>query len=224
MSKARIGPGARARAFIWPVRIGVFLCCLWFAGKAAAGPWARVRWVDDGDTVVLTDGRRIRYIGINAPEVAHGRQAAQPLGDAARAFNRRLVQNRKIRLEFDREKKDRYGRRLAYVFLENGVLVNAQLVAEGYAYCLPRFPNRRYRRLLLKTQRRAMGQRKGIWAYWLEVPGPFVANRHSMRFHHIGCPFARRIGKGNRRVFQNSRQAFYEGFAPCHQCIPGSTE
>jgi micrococcal nuclease len=202
-------------------RIWIFLCCLWVGGLASAGQWARVRWVDDGDTVVLTDGRRIRYIGINAPEVAHDPQAAQPFGDAARAFNRRLVLNRRVRLEFDREKKDRYKRTLAYVFVENGRLVNASLVDAGYAYCLPRLPNRRYTRVLLAAQRRAMAEKKGIWSRWLDLPGPFLANLHSMRFHRPDCPFARHIANGNQRVFRNARDVFYEGFAPCKRCIPG---
>jgi endonuclease YncB( thermonuclease family) len=47
-----------------------------------------VRWVDDGDTIVLADGRRVRYIGINAPEIAHRDQKAEPYGNTAKKFNR----------------------------------------------------------------------------------------------------------------------------------------
>jgi len=84
----------------------------------------RVRWVDDGDTIVLIDDRRVRYIGINAPEIEHGDQPADPFGYEARELNRRLVFRKKVRLEYENQKTDRHGRVLAYVFLSRGTFVN----------------------------------------------------------------------------------------------------
>nr|MBC8361511.1 thermonuclease family protein [Candidatus Desulfatibia profunda] len=77
----------------------------------------KVRWVNDGDTVVLTDGRHVRYIGINAPEIDHENQRAEPYGYQAKKYNEKLVLSKTICLQFDKEQYDQYGRLLAYVFL-----------------------------------------------------------------------------------------------------------
>ncbi len=86
-----------------------------------------VRWVVDGDTVVLADGRHVRYIGIDTPEIDHAKQQAEPLAYGARSVNRQLVEGQSVRLEYDRETTDRYGRTLAYVYRGDGVFVNAEL-------------------------------------------------------------------------------------------------
>ena len=103
-----------------------FVCLLFFLFHQAslADTWHTVRWVSDGDTVVLDNGQKVRYIGINAPEVAHDDHIAEPYGEEAKRFNASLVNRKKVRLEFDKERTDRYKRRLAYVFLKNGTFVN----------------------------------------------------------------------------------------------------
>ena len=86
----------------------------------------QVRWVADGDTIVLAAGERVRYAGINAPEVAHDGEPGQPYGDEARAFNNKLVMGRWLSFELAEESRDRYGRLLAYDFLEDGTFVNGE--------------------------------------------------------------------------------------------------
>ena len=86
------------------------------AGYSNAQTWYTVKWVNDGDTIVLTNGWRVRYIGTDAPEIDHENQKAQPYGYKARSFNKKLVLSQKIGLEFDEERHDRYGRLLAYIF------------------------------------------------------------------------------------------------------------
>ncbi|MBW2406005.1 MAG: thermonuclease family protein [Deltaproteobacteria bacterium] len=83
-----------------------------------------MKWVHDGDTIVLTDGRYVRYIGINAPEIAHDNHKAEAFGYEAKNYNKSLVRSKTVRLEFDKEKYDRHGRLLAYVFLLNGTFIN----------------------------------------------------------------------------------------------------
>jgi len=113
----------------------VLLWVLLFGVVSSATEWVSVKWVDDGDTILLTDGRRVRYIGINAPEVAHAKygQSAEPFGKKAFEANKALVYGKKVRLEFDREAKDHYGRLLAYVYLEDGRCVNFELINAGWA-------------------------------------------------------------------------------------------
>ena len=90
--------------------------------------------VIDGDTIVLSDGTVVRYIGIDAPEVAYQQNAAGCYADQARDKNKLLVQNTPLRLEYDpAQATDKYDRTLAYVWAGN-TLVNRELVAGGYAY------------------------------------------------------------------------------------------
>jgi micrococcal nuclease len=182
-----------------------------------------VKWVDDGDTILLSDGRRVRYIGINAPEVAHPEkgQAAERFGEAASKQNRRLVKGQRVRLDFDREKTDRYGRQLAYVYLEDGTFVNLKMVETGYAYVLYKKPNTRHQRTFLKTQRLAMKNRVGMWRAWQEENGEgIVGNKKSRRFHRKNCSSADTIHPKNRISLSSRWEAFWYGYAPAKQCGP----
>jgi endonuclease YncB( thermonuclease family) len=203
---------------------GCFLL-LWLqlAGIAAASEWVSVKWVDDGDTILLTDGRRVRYIGINSPEVAHPEKGldAELFGEAAKARNKSLVYGHRVRLEFDREKTDRYGRVLAYVYLEDGTFINLRMVESGYAYVLVLKPNNRFERVLLKAQRRAMKTGLGIWSDWKEEEKEsIVGNKRSRRFHRTSCPNAATIHPKNRVALSSRWEAYWLGFAPAKQCAP----
>lgn len=189
-------------------------------GAPLASSLHRVRWVDDGDTVVLADGRRVRYAGINAPEVAHENSPAERFGPEARDFNRKLVLKKKVRLEFDREKNDQYGRVLAYVFLQDGTFVNAELVKGGYAYYVFRRPNIKYDSLLLRLQREAMAKREGMWQRYPDKKGPFLGNSHSRRLHQMMCPFGKATSPKHRITFKTKYEAFWSGYSPCKRCNP----
>jgi micrococcal nuclease len=91
--------------------------------------------VVDGDTIhVRVAGRveKVRYIGVDTPEVHHPTKGEQPGGREATAQNRALVGGRPVRLELDVQERDRYGRLLADVWVGE-VMVNAELVRRGYA-------------------------------------------------------------------------------------------
>ena len=185
-----------------------------------ASSFHRVRWVDDGDTVVLADGRRVRYAGINAPEVAHENSPAERFGPEARDFNGKLVLMNKVGLEFDREKNDQYGRVLAYVFLQDGIFVNAELVKNGYAYYVFRRPNTKYDPLLLRCQREAMSKRVGMWQRFPDQKGPFLGNSRSRRFHRMMCNFGKATSTKHRIFFKDKYEAFWAGYSPCKSCNP----
>jgi len=87
-----------------------------------------VKRVNDGDTIILNDNRCIRYIGINTPEINHGEKKAEPHGYKAKLFNKSILLKKKFRLEFDQERKDQYGRWLAYVFLPDGRFINEEIL------------------------------------------------------------------------------------------------
>lgn len=122
--------------------------------------------VVDGDTihVRLDDDRveKVRYIGVNTPEVHHPKRGEEPGGREAAEVNRRLVSGRHVRLELDVQSRDRYGRLLAYVWIGDS-MVNAELVSQGYAQVMTVPPNVRYQELFLKLQRDARAAGRGLW-------------------------------------------------------------
>ncbi|WP_428354349.1 thermonuclease family protein [Methyloprofundus sp.] len=125
----------------------------------------QVKKVYDGDTVLLNDGRKIRLLGINTPEVEHSNQAAQAGGGVARQRLQQQLVNARVRLEFDQQKQDKYKRHLAHVFTEQGVHLNLQLVRLGYAATSTYPPNLKYLPELLAAQQIAETKRLGIWQY-----------------------------------------------------------
>ena len=121
--------------------------------------------VVDGDTIYVQLADRvekIRYIGVNTPEIHHPIKGEEPGGREAAAMNRRLVGGRPVRLELDVRSRDRYGRLLAYVWLGD-TMVNAELVRRGYAQVMTVPPNVRYQDLFVKLQREARDAGRGLW-------------------------------------------------------------
>lgn len=119
----------------------------------------------DGDTIHVRIGDRIekvRYIGVNTPEVHHPTKGEEPGGREAAAVNRSLVDSRHVRLETDVQTRDRYGRLLAYVWVGD-VMVNAELVRRGYAQVMTIPPNVRHQALFGKLQREARESGRGLW-------------------------------------------------------------
>jgi len=209
--------------------LSLFFLTIFLSGFLSGRPllaheWFYVKWVNDGDTIVLADGRAVRYIGINAPEIDHENKKAELFGYEAKKYNKTLVLSKMVRLEFDKETYDRYGRTLAYVFLSNGVFLNNVMIEQGYAYCLSRRPNIKYDQVLLQSQRDAMSAKRGIWSNWKEKKGRYWGNRRSKRFHYTTCPFGKRISRENKIVFLRIWDAFWAGYAPCKKCMAGGGE
>jgi micrococcal nuclease len=120
----------------------------------------------DGDTIHVDVGGRVekvRYIGVNTPELHHPRKGEEPGDRAAAAMNRQLVSDRRVRLELDIQTRDRHGRLLAYVWVAD-TMVNAELVRRGFAQVMTVPPNVRYQSLFLRLQREAREAGRGLWA------------------------------------------------------------
>ena len=162
----------RGAAFACSLLIGV---SAWAAGRSArqaSSDHATVRRVVDGDTVELQDGQLVRYIGIDTPE-SRRRDARgewvddpQPFSYEATELNRRLVEGRRVRLEYDAQTHDRYRRLLAYVYVESGgreVMVNEELLRAGLAQLLTIPPNVKYVEQFRALVEEARRQRRGLW-------------------------------------------------------------
>jgi micrococcal nuclease len=147
----------------------------WLGGGGADGlsaggsASARLERVIDGDTIVARiDGReeRVRYIGIDTPETVKPDTAVQCFGPQAHHLNARLLGRRgtRLTLRFDRELRDRYGRLLAYVFrTDDGLFVNARLIAAGAARTLAIAPNTARTAQLSGLQHDARAAARGLW-------------------------------------------------------------
>ena len=118
--------------------------------------------VIDGDTIELDGGERVRLIGVNAPESVDPRRPVERFGKEASEFTRRLAEGKSVRLEYDEETQDRYGRTLAYIYLPDGTLLNAEIIRQGYGYAYTRFAYRRTQEFV-RLEREAREQGRGLW-------------------------------------------------------------
>lgn len=134
----------------------------------------RVRRVIDGDTLVLSTGSRIRLIGVDTPELSANSQDEVRLARAATEYTRQFVGDGEVRLEFDRERLDHYGRFLAYVYVGDRLL-NEELIRQGHGRALLDFNySERFKRRFRKAEDEAKQSGIGIWAKSFAVPAPLT--------------------------------------------------
>lgn len=122
-------------------------------------------YVIDGDTIiVIIKGKKekVRLIGVDTPEKDSPYTKAEPFNREASAFTKMMVKGKSVRLKYDWQKRDRYGRLLAYVYLEDGTFLNAELVKQGYATAFRKF-RFKYRDDFIRYEREAKISKKGLW-------------------------------------------------------------
>lgn len=125
--------------------------------------WRTVARVVDGDTLVLDGNERVRLIGVDTPESVDPRRPVEYFGKEAAAFLRQVAEGRRVRLEFGDEARDRYGRTLAFVYLEEGTFLNAEIIRQGYGHAYTRHPFR-YAGEFRALEREARENQRGLWS------------------------------------------------------------
>ncbi len=143
----------------WFLAIAPFLLLL-LVGCSSPPDTAEVIKVIDGDTIIIEGGYRVRYIGIDTPEIYPGLEA---FGMEAREANRKLVEGKEVRLERDVSETDKYGRLLRYVYVDD-IFVNAELVRQGLAQVKAYPPDTKYQEYLEELETQARQASRGIWA------------------------------------------------------------
>lgn len=123
----------------------------------------QVKKVYDGDTVLLSNGNKVRFLGINTPEVEGRHKSAQAGGEEAKRWLQKTLKNKKIRLEKDVEKQDKYNRLLAHLFTKDKQHINLELVKRGLATVNIHPPNLKYTNELIKAQQQAEQNKLGVW-------------------------------------------------------------
>jgi micrococcal nuclease len=145
--------------------------------------------VYDGDTVKLTDGRRVRFIGIDAPELRGKNKSDQPFASKAReALQDRLnSNNRTLRLQYDKEHQDHYGRLLAHAFLETGENIVVPLLQQGLATTLVVPPNTWGAGCYQHQENNARSEQRGLWSlqdYQSQEARALPSNTRGFRLVH----------------------------------------
>jgi micrococcal nuclease len=132
--------------------------------------------VVDGDTVILNDNSRVRFIGVDTPEhhpssklqkdAKRSKQDVETikaLGKRATAFTKQLVEGKKVRIEYGQERKDRYGRTLGYLYLQDDTFVNLEIIKQGYGVAYTKYPFK-YMDEFMAAEKAAREAKRGLWS------------------------------------------------------------
>lgn len=130
-------------------------------GKATA---IVVKKVYDGDTLSTEQGQKIRFIGVNTPEMRHHGQASEPLAQQAKNYLK-AWQGKRLLIQTDQQKTDHYGRTLAHVFSPDGKNISALLLQQGFGFLISIPPNLNYQNCYLQHAKQAQVQHKGVYAH-----------------------------------------------------------
>jgi micrococcal nuclease len=176
--------------------------------------------VIDGDTVMLENGNTVHYLGVDAPRARSKEGGSEFFAREAFRQNKRLVLLKKVRLEFDVEKKDRNGNLLAYVYVKN-LFVNGEMIRLGFARCAVVSPNVRYKDLFQRYEKEASARCAGLWQEGKkESEAYYTGNKRTYVFHRPACPLAGKIPEKNRIIFRNRTDPIQIGYMPCKKCRP----
>jgi len=184
------------------------LLLFWAGTGAIAANTQRVTAVLDGDTLVLASGVHLRLIGINCPELAHGADPAEPLADAARDRLAQLVLDRRVRVEPGAETRDRHGRLLAHVFLDDGSDVQAALLEAGLAQVIAIPPNIEHLQTYRAIEADARAARRGIWGHPWFAPLPATELAADTGGFHRVNGTVRRVGQSRKYVYLDLAPGF----------------
>lgn len=181
----------------------------------------KVAFVSDGDTIVLESGERVRYLGIDAPEVAHEKVKGDCFGDEAKKVNSDLVLHQQVSLQYEREMSDPHGRLLAYVILPDGRCANAEILRAGCAFVYRTSAHFKRLEEFLLRQQEAIAKRQGMWgACSVKAAKPCTGNRESFVFHRPECDKGRKMAARNRISFPDRWAGLEQGYRPCRYCKP----
>ena len=177
-------------------------------------PGATVSKIIDGDTFELSDGRTVRLIGVDTPEID------MPFYDEAAAFTESVLIGREIDFEFDKVNSDKYGRLLLYAFVDSN-FVNETIIRNGLGIVYLFESDLKYADALIESQKRARTARLGIWSlpdpaledYYINIEGSF-------RFHRPLCMAIKKSDPDKWKIYYSREELLDKGFSPCRNCRP----
>lgn len=137
-----------------------------FPNNVYAGDLAFCTGIADGDTVFVKINNRdetVRLLGIDTPEIDGKYVNEEFFGKEASEYTKKLVKRKKVRLEYDKEKRDKYNRLLAYVYLPDGRLLNKLLIKNGYAKAY-KFFRYKMKKEFIRLEKAAKAECLGLWS------------------------------------------------------------
>jgi endonuclease YncB( thermonuclease family) len=181
----------------------------------------QIKKIYDGDTILLANGTKLRLLGINTPEVSKRDKIADEGGEEAKQWLIEKLQGSKIKLRYDLERKDKYGRVLAHVFTKNNEHINLQLVENGLAIANIYPPNLKYVDKLIAAQQQAESQKLGLWAMsaykvknvedfdskkhrgWQRIRGTVTQIKQARKYNYLyfSPQFALKIARSSEKLF-----------------------
>ena len=190
----------------------VFSPSVYLAEDSDEATTAQVIRAVDGDTLeVLIDGstEKVRLIGVDTPETVHPNKPVEFYGKEASAFTHSMADGKTVRLEFDQASaatghRDRYGRLLAYVFLPDGTLLNAEIIRQGYGHAYTRFPFARMEEFR-ELEREARESGRGLWGSSVEAK-PVLSQQPPDR----ECLIKGNINSRGEKIYHLPSMQFYD--------------
>jgi len=168
----------------------------------------------DGDTFELSDGRTVRLIGVDTPEIN------RPFYDDAVAFAGSLLTGRQTKFEFDEENRDKYGRFLVYAYIDSN-FVNEMIIRRGLGLVYLFESNLKYAAILIEAQKKARTARLGIWSLPDPPPEDYYVNiKGSYRFHRPLCTAIKKSDPEKRKIYYSREEPLDKGLSPCRNCGP----
>ena len=138
-----------------------------------------ISYIYDGDTLRLSDGRKVRLIGINTPELARKQKPAEPFAHEAKQALKALVKKgQSIHLIHGKDKKDHYGRTLAHTYLASGQNIQEELISQGLASVITIPPNTKFAACYLAIENTARCSRLGLWKNKATIKAKQLSNQH----------------------------------------------
>ena len=214
-------------------RTAVLLCLLYFSGLLFASFPAHadnacssehidetttIRYIYDGDTLQLRDGRKVRLIGINTPELERKNKTAEPFAIAAKSALKGIFKNQKtIALRYGEEKKDHYGRVLAHGFLTDGQNIQALLLNLGLARVISIPPNTQFSACYLEQERKARCKKTGLWKQTKILQAKNLKNQHT-GFHLVQGKVTN-ISTNTKGIWLNIDNKLTIGIRPENQAL-----
>jgi len=198
--------------------VSLIFICICFS---SAQIWRTCVRVIDGDTIVLDGDEKVRLIGVDCPELSDQRTQVQQLSQESYEFVRKLVENKKVRLDYDQNRQDIYGRTLAYVYLEDGTHLNAEIVKQGFGFAYTKYPFK-YLEEFREFEKEARENKTGLWANSESLESNestdnqiVYITKTGKQYHKSTCSSLRKS-----KIAISLKEAVSIGYTPCSRCKP----
>jgi micrococcal nuclease len=222
-------------------RSSLAVLLLAFVAWSATAQAELVERVVDGDTIVVQGVGKLRLIGVDTPKLGDSRPDVEQMARAAAEFVQRTAAGKIVRLEYDWQRTDRYGRTLAYAYLPDGRMLNTEIIRAGFGFAYTKYPFK-YQEQFPAIEREAREARRGLWGDGLKTARPLskpvalaiadaaqvsansetvYVTRTGKAYHRNGC---RSLAKSRIPMALSEAAARYKPCSICKPPIAGSTQ